>query len=155
MKLNEAIKILNNAGFLVETRRPGMNRQVFKPTSDDFEAFMNDNKIKGLYDFAVKEKKINDKELIEDGCDPDEYDSIWNYMDEFSYFDKLVAAVNKFFGEEKLDISTGPSSFRLDTENNSYEFDTNSGEWDNVELGTERQDPAQFFKTIFKIATEK
>lgn len=57
MKLNEAIKILNNAGFLVETRRPGMNRQVFKPTGDDFEAFMNDNKIKGLYDFAVKEKK--------------------------------------------------------------------------------------------------
>ena len=40
-------------------------------------------------------------------------------------------------------------------ENNSYEFDTNSGEWDNVKLGTERQDPAQFFKTIFKIATEK
>lgn len=153
MELREAKEILNNAGFLVETRRVGMNRQVFKPTND-FEAFMNDNKIKSLYNRAVKEKKTNDKDLIEGGNDPDEYDSIWNYMGD-SYYEKLGAAVNTFLGEEKIDIYTRPSSIKVETDNDYYEFDTCSGEWDDVSLGTERQNPIEFFKTIFKIATEK
>ncbi len=155
MSLSEAKQELREHGYklLKETRRPGMHRQVFKQ-SNDFESFMNDNKIKGLYNFVVKEKKKNDKELIEDGCNPDEYDSIWNYMDEFSYFEKLGAAVNAFLGEDKIDVYTRPSTVIVETENNTYEFDTNSGEWDNTALGTGRQNPAEFFKTIFKIATE-
>jgi hypothetical protein len=154
MELNEATKILQNAGFLVETRRPGMRRQVFKSTGD-FESFMNDSKIKALYAYAVKEKRKNDKELIADGNDPDEYDSIWNYMDE-SYYDKLGAAVNAFLGEGKVDIyMKSESTVVVETDNNAFEFDTNSGEWDDVDLGTGRQDPAEFFKTIFMIATEK
>ena len=39
MELNEAKEILKNAGYLVETRRLGMPRQVFKQTND-FEAFI-------------------------------------------------------------------------------------------------------------------
>ena len=97
-----SVSLLEENGYLVETRRIGMNRQVFKSTND-FESFMNDSKIKGLYSYAVKEKRKNDKELIADGCDPDEYDSIWNYMDE-SYYEKIGAAVNKFFGEDKIDM---------------------------------------------------
>lgn len=156
MNLIEAKQELREHGYslLKETRRPGMHRQVFKPTND-FEDFMNDNKIKSLYNFVVKEKKKNDKELIDDGCDPDEFDSIWNYMDEYSYYNKLAVAVNAYFGEEKIDVYIRPSSIKIETENNTYEFDTSSGEWDNIDLGTGRQDPAEFFKTIFKIATEK
>ena len=73
MNLQEAKQELREHGYklLKETRRTGMQRQVFKP-SNDFESFMNDNKIKALYNLAVKEKKKNDKELIADGCDPDD-----------------------------------------------------------------------------------
>lgn len=132
-----------------------MTRQVFKQTND-FEAFMNDNKIKSLYNRAVKEKRANDKELIADGNDPDEYDSIWNYMnDSDTYYEKLAAAVNRFFGEEKINVFTNPSSITVETENNEYEFDTCSGRWYNIDLGIKRQTPAEFFKTIFNIATEK
>ena len=156
MNLSEAKQELREHGYslLKETRRMGMQRQVFKPTGGDFEDFMNDTKIKALYNSAVKEKKNSDKELIADGCDPDEYDAIWNYMDD-SYYEKLEVAVNKFFGEEKINVYTKPSSIVVETENNEYEFDTSSGMWDNIDLGRGRQDPAEFFKTIFKIATEK
>jgi len=158
MNLSEAKQELREHGYslLKETRRPGMQRQVFKPTGGDFEDFMNDNKIKALYNLAVKEKKKNDKELIADGCNPDEYDSVWNYMDDIydSYYEKLGAAVNAFLGEEKIDIYKNPSSIKVETENNDYEFDTCNGKWDNIDLGTDRQDPAEFFKIIFKIATE-
>ena len=156
MELNEAKEILKNAGYLVETRRLGMPRQVFKPTGGNFKDFMNDAKIKSLYNRAVKEKRANDKDLIADGCDPDEYDSIWNYMnDSDTYYEKLADAVNRFFGEEKINVYTRPSSIIVETDHNTYEFDTCSGEWDNIDLGTERQTPAEFFKTIFKIAAEK
>ena len=156
MNLSEAKQELREHGYslLKETRRPGMQRQVFKPTGGDFEDFMNDTKIKALYNSAVREKKNSDKELIADGNDPDEYDAIWNYMDD-SYYEKLEVAVNKFFGEEKINVYTKPSSIVVETENNEYEFDTSSGMWDNIDLGTGRQDPAEFFKTIFMIATEK
>ena len=156
MNLSEAKQELREHGYslLKETRRPGMQRQVFKPTGGDFEDFMNDTKIKVLYNSAVREKKNSDKELIADGNDPDEYDAIWNYMDD-SYYEKLEVAVNKFFGEEKINVYTKPSSIVVETENNEYEFDTSSGMWDNIDLGTGRQDPAEFFKTIFMIATEK
>lgn len=153
MDLREAKQVLKENGYLLETRRMGMHRQVYKQTGGDFEDFMNDNKIKRLYDFVVKEKKKNDKELIADGCDPDEYDSIWNYM-ENSYYEKLGAAVNNYFGEEKIDVYTKPSTIIIETDNNRYEFDTNSGEWDNIDLGTERQEPIDFFKNLFKIAME-
>jgi hypothetical protein len=155
MNLSEAKEELREHGYslLKETRRPGMQRQVFKPTGGDFEDFMNDTKIKALYNSAVREKKNSDKELIADGCDPDEYDAIWNYMDD-SYYDKLEVAVNKFFGEEKINVYKKPSSIVVETENNEYEFDTSSGMWDNIDLGRGRQDPAEFFKSIFKIATE-
>ena len=157
MELKEAKDILKENGFMLETRRLGMPRQVFKPVSDDFKSFMNDNKIKDLYNRAVNEKKSNDEELIKDGCDPDEYDSIWNYMDDIvdSYYEKLGAAVNRFFGEKKIDVYKKPSSVIVETKHNTYEFDTNSGEWDNVRLGTERQNPNEFFKAIFKIAKGK
>ena len=157
MNLSEAKQELREHGYslLKETRRLGMQRQVFKPTGGDFEDFMNDNKIKALYNLAVKEKKKNDKELIADGCDPDEYDSIWNYMnDSDTYYEKLGAAVNAFLGEEKIDVYTRPSTVIVETDNDKFEFDTCSGEWDNIDFGGNRQDPAEFFKTIFKIATE-
>jgi hypothetical protein len=115
---------------------------------------MNDNKIKSLYNSAVREKKNSDKELIADGNDPDEYDAIWNYMDD-SYYEKLAAAVNRFFGEEKINLYTKPSSVVVETDHNEYEFDTCSGKWDDVSLGTGRQTPDEFFKTIFKIARKK
>lgn len=149
MNLIEAKQKLREHGYklLKETRRLGM----------DFESFMNDNKIKALYNLAVKEKKKNDEELIADGCDPDEYDSVWNYMDDIydSYFEKLGAAVNAFLGEDKIDIYTNLSSVKVETDNNYYKFDACIGKWDNEDLGTDRQDPAEFFKTIFMIATEK
>ncbi len=164
MNLIEAKQKLREHGYklLKETRRLGMPRQVFKQTND-FESFMNDNKIKALYNLAVKEKKKYDKELIADGRDPDEYDSVWNYMDDIydSYYEKLGAAVNAFFGEEKIDIYanldlyTNLSSIKVETDNHHYEFDACIGKWDNKDLGTDRQDPAEFFKTIFMIATEK
>ena len=153
MLISEAKEILKNAGYLVETRRPGMQRQVFKETND-FEAFMNDNKIKSLYNSAVKAKKNSDKELIADGNDPDEYDAIWNDIDE-SYYDKLVNAVNGYFGEAMILIYHFPAEIVVETENNSYTFDLSAGQWDNVDLGKYRQDPDEFFKTIYKIATEK
>lgn len=153
MLISEAKEILKNAGYLVETRRLGMPRQVFKQTND-FEAFMNDNKIKSLYNRAVKEKKNSDKELIADGNDPDEYDAIWNYMDD-SYYEKLAAAVNRFFDEEKINVYTKPAAVVVETDHNEYEFDTSSGKWDDVSLGTGRQTPDEFFKTIFTIAVKK
>ena len=153
MLFKEAKEILKENGFMLETRRLGMPRQVFKETND-FEAFMNDNKIKSLYNRAVKEKKNSDKELIADGNDPDEYDAIWNYMDD-SYYEKLAVAVNRFFGEEKINVYTKPSSVVVETNHNEYEFDTSSGKWDNIDLGIERQTPVEFFKTIFTIAAEK
>lgn len=154
MNLNEAKDILEENGYVLETRRMGMQRQVFKPTGGDFEDFMNDTKIKSLYSYAVKAKKKNDKDLIDAGEDPDDYDSVWYDIDE-SYYIKLGAAVNAFLGEEKIDMYTRPSTVIVDTDNDSFEFDTNSGEWDNIDFGGERQDPAEFFKTIFTIATEK
>lgn len=158
MNLIEAKQKLREHGYklLKETRRLGMQRQVFKH-SNDFESFMNDNKIKALYNLAVKEKKKNDKELIADGCDPDEYDSVWNYMDDIydSYYEKLGAAVNAFLGEDKIDIYTNLSSVKVETDNNYYKFDACIGKWNDEDLGTDRQDPAEFFKTIYMIATEK
>ena len=66
------------------------------------------------------------------------------------------AAVNKFLGEEKIDIYTTPSpSIIVETDNDQFEFDLSAGQWDNVDLGVDRQDPDEFFKTIYKIATEK
>ena len=153
MLLKEAKEILKENGFIVETRRMGMPRQVFKETND-FETFMNDNKIKRLYNSAVREKKNSDKELIADGNDPDEYDAIWNYMDD-SYYEKLAVAVNRFFGEEKINVYTKPAAVVVETDHNEYEFDTCSGKWDNVSLGIERQTPDEFFKTIFKIAAKR
>ena len=153
MLFKEAKEILKENGFMLETRRPGMQRQVFKETND-FEAFMNDNKIKSLYNSAVKAKKNSDKELIADGNDPDEYDAIWNDIDE-SYYDKLVNAVNGYFGEAMILIYHFPAEIVVETENNSYTFDLSAGQWDNVDLGKYRQDPDEFFKTIYKIATEK
>ena len=153
MELNEAKEILKENGFIVETRRMGMPRQVFKQTND-FEAFINDNKIKSLYNSAVREKKNSDKELIADGNDPDEYDAIWNYMDD-SYYEKLAVAVNRFFGEEKINVYTKPAAVVVETDHKEYEFDTCSGKWDDVSLGTGRQTPEEFFKTIFKIAAKK
>ena len=153
--VNKAIKLLESAGYILETRCPGMQRQVFKPTGGDFEDFMNDAKIQSLYNYAVKAKKKNDKELTADGNDPDDYDSLWYDIDE-SYYVKLGAAVNKFLGEEKIDIYTTPSpSIIVETDNDQFEFDLSAGQWDNVDLGVDRQDPDEFFKTIYKIATEK
>ena len=153
MNLIEAKQKLREHGYklLKETRRLGMPRQAFKQ-SNDFKSFMNDNKIKALYNLAVKEKKKNDKELI-----PDEYDSVWNYMDGIydSYYEKLGAAVNAFLGEDKIDIYTNLSTVKVETDNDYYEFDTCIGKWDHADLGEDRQDPAEFFKTIFMIATEK
>ncbi len=155
MNLIEAKDILEDNGYIVETRRPGMQRQVFKPTGGDFEDFMNDTKIQSLYNYAVKAKKKNDKDLIAAGEDPDDYDSVWYDIDE-SYYIKLGAAVNKFLGENKISIFTTPSpSIIVETDNDQFEFDLTAGQWDNVDLGVDRQDPDEFFKTIFKIATEK
>lgn len=155
MNLIEAKQKLREHGYklLKETRRSGM----------DFESFMNDNKIKALYNLAVKEKKKNDKELISHGCDPDDYDSVWNFMDDIcdSYYEKLGDAVNAFLGEDKIDIYSKLSIVKVETDNNYYKFDACIGKWDNMDsyystdLGTDRQDPAEFFKTIFIIATEK
>ena len=126
MLLKEAKDILKNAGYLVETRRLGMPRQVFKQTND-FEAFMNDAKIKKLYNYAVKAKKNSDKELIADGNDPDEYDAIWNDIDE-SYYDKLVngnivvAFVNGGLTVKTLDTSTKDKGYlRLMPANPDFE----------------------------------
>lgn len=154
MNLIEAKQKLREHGYklLKETRRLGMPRQV-----KSFKSFMNDNKIKALYNLAVKEKKKNDEELIADGCDPDEYDSVWNYMDDIcdSYYEKLGDAVNAFLGEDKIDIYSKLSAVKVETDNNYYKFDACIGKWDSMDLDTDRQDPAEFFKTIFMIATEK
>ena len=89
MLLKEAKDILKNAGYLVETRRMGMPRQVFKQTND-FEEY---DKMKKIVSKWVNDNDVKDYDIIISNDDLMAY--CGDCEEEFEYFQELVTVDDK------------------------------------------------------------